>query len=187
RYLTIALPGLILCVAVGVTKIGPRWLSIAVFITVFALSAASLNRWYEHPPEYKDGPWREASTFLLSKVHDGDTVLFDSEASAILFNYYSRSLPDEPLRLEFPYLPPVLNDGESASLPVAGVGALKEQTPLPRRVWVLLGGTFMPTSGRFLSEGMGDRYRPGGIGIAFSYARMQLYRKTRPSHHERTR
>jgi uncharacterized membrane protein len=187
RYLTIALPGLILSVAVGVTRSGARWVSIGVFVTVLALSAVSLNRFYEDPPAYKDGPWRNASTFFLSKVHDGDTVLFDSLATAVLFNYYYRSLPDVPPRLEFPFLPPVLNDGSSLLAPGLGAKAALEEKPLPRRVWVLLGGV-PGAKGRFPPEGMGQRYRPGPVAAAFQSARMQLFLKEKPpkDHHRKS-
>jgi mannosyltransferase len=180
RYLTIALPGLILSVAVGVTRIRPRWISLAVLIMVLALNARSLYRYYEHPPAYKDSPWRAASTFLMSKAQEGDTVLFNSLPTSVLFDYYYRSVSGQSPRLRFPFLPPVLNEGGSELDPVLGARVVAEERPLPRRVWVVRGALLGP-AGRFPPEGMGERYRPGPVA-AFQNARIQLFLRTKAAH-----
>jgi hypothetical protein len=90
RFLIVALPGIVLLVAIGLTRV-PLPATAAAFGLLLALSSVHLARTLGHPQE----DFRAATAFVLANARSGDAVAFYRTSRRIPFEYYAhgRALP----------------------------------------------------------------------------------------------
>lgn len=85
RFLIVALPGIVLLVAIGLTRV-PLPATAAAFGLLLALSSAHVARTLGHPQE----DFRAATAFVLANARSGDAVAFYRTSRRIPFEYYAR-------------------------------------------------------------------------------------------------
>jgi mannosyltransferase len=137
RFLTPCLPAFVLLVAAGISQVkhkGAVGMLVALLATTSFMGAL---RWFEDPAARKNLPWREASSYVMSRGRDGDAVVFDGAASATPFTYY-RLTADDPPTFTYPYLPPTSNDGQAEARIDDGLEAFRTMSPQPKRVWLIV-------------------------------------------------
>jgi 4-amino-4-deoxy-L-arabinose transferase-like glycosyltransferase len=90
RFLIVALPGIVLLVAVGLTRL-PLPVTAGAFGLLLALSSVHAARTLGHPQE----DFRAATAFVLANARSGDAVAFYRTSRRIPFEYYAdgRALP----------------------------------------------------------------------------------------------
>jgi hypothetical protein len=95
RYASVGLPGFLIAVAIGFTRLPPTWRGIAA-IVVIASTTYSLANFYSRP--IKDD-WRSAVNATMRDPPPGRVVLTDSDSEAISFLYYARKCHTVPHEL----------------------------------------------------------------------------------------
>ena len=89
RYTIVALPGIILLVAVGLDRLRSAWI-VAIATTVFAVAAVpGLRRWYDSDLK---ADWRTSAAIVAEHRTPDDFVLVNRFGSST-FLYYDRFLP----------------------------------------------------------------------------------------------
>jgi 4-amino-4-deoxy-L-arabinose transferase-like glycosyltransferase len=84
RFLIVALPGIVLLVAVGLTRV-PLPATAAAFGLLLALSSVQVARTLGHPQE----DFRAATAFVLANARSGDAIAFYRTSRRIPFEYYA--------------------------------------------------------------------------------------------------
>jgi 4-amino-4-deoxy-L-arabinose transferase-like glycosyltransferase len=87
RFLIVALPGIVLLVAVGLTRL-PLPVAASGFVALVALSSVHVVRTLGKPQE----DFRAATAFVLANDRPGDAVAFYRTSRRIPFEYYFRRL-----------------------------------------------------------------------------------------------
>jgi mannosyltransferase len=85
RYLIVALPGLVLTAAVGISSLRIRWVRTAVLVITLALASQGLLGWYAH---YEKEDWRDAAAYVLKDSEPGDAIVFYRPRARNAFAYY---------------------------------------------------------------------------------------------------
>ncbi len=86
RYLIICLPPFVLLAAVGLSRLGHRWLFATALGIVLILSGLAVNT------RNTQEDWKGATTFVLSEARPDDAVLFYAYFVRQPFEYYLRRL-----------------------------------------------------------------------------------------------
>jgi len=133
RYMIIALPALVLLVAVGMNALRPTWLGIGVLIMVVGLSTLRSN-----VPRYTSSKedWRATTEYVLAEAQPYDVVVFYAPVMSVPFEYYQErfypAISPEIIR----YDSDLEGDGSADAIADALFAVIADQ--LDRRVWVVL-------------------------------------------------
>lgn len=92
RYASVALPGFLVALAIGLVQLPRIWQSAAALVIV-ASTAYSLMNYYTAP--IKDD-WRSAARAILDNAPPGQVVLTDSDIEVVPFLYYVRRNHAQP-------------------------------------------------------------------------------------------
>ncbi|HZA21640.1 MAG TPA: hypothetical protein VFA32_03405, partial [Dehalococcoidia bacterium] len=92
RYLLYCLPPLTLVVALGLTYVKARVLSLGLLALILVSSVSSLYSYYES----EKSDWRGVVQYIASHASPDDAVLFYAGYSRLVYDYYTRQLPAEP-------------------------------------------------------------------------------------------
>ena len=93
RYFLLCLPPFLLLVALGISRIRSRWLSITLLIGITGLSVRGDVAYYRTGFDPPDQRWRDAVHFLLSQSQSGDAVLFYHPLARLAYEYYRPRFP----------------------------------------------------------------------------------------------
>ncbi len=86
RYLIVALPPLVMLVAVGLTRLRPRAAFAAALSLVIVLSAVQVRAWYAAPDRQW---WRAAVDHVARHATGGDAITFFVYSARVPFEYYA--------------------------------------------------------------------------------------------------
>jgi hypothetical protein len=94
RAASVALPGFLLAVAIGLTRLAPVWRALAGLL-ILACTLFSLWNYHNYP---KKDDWRSAVKAVMTDAPPGQVVLTDADIEAMSFLYYARqyhAIPEE--------------------------------------------------------------------------------------------
>ena len=133
RYLLPCLPGFVLCVAAGLTRLPPRSIGMTLAAAILVLSVAAIHTCYDLGGGLED--WREISANILDQSQPGDLIYFTPEYAQVPFEYYrARRVPPPAWPraigavVDTPFTP--------AAQPPAATPS-SSPAPPPKRVWVV--------------------------------------------------
>ncbi len=137
RFLIVALPGIVLMVAIGLARL-PLAATVAGLALIFSLSAVHVIRTQGKPQE----DFRAATEFVLANATPNDAVAFYRTSRRIPFEYYARNHEDPRLpRSLLPTSPygrfDLIDDYRHSRLTQAELGAIREAAS-SGRVWLFM-------------------------------------------------
>jgi len=142
RYLIICLPPLILSASVGLSNLQDRSrkIFVASLIIMLILSGSGLINWYTGYDKEGGEDWRQATSYVLSRVQTGDTIFFEPPFASLPFDYYLHRLntkgkiPDSIYNSSETYVKSRLQKGRWPEF----AERLLEQLPRQyKRIWVV--------------------------------------------------
>jgi hypothetical protein len=180
RYLIGSLPALVLLSAVGLWRLRPAPLRVALLLVLSLLSLRGVAAYYDGDFDLVRDDWRSASRHILSSATPGDTVFFYTAPGRMPFDYYrwleGKSATD-PLVI-YPAHAERLNYRDFLVEPLAEI--LPTVPTHHRRVWLVLnqhGGPERPDMGsQVMRAWFGQRYTLTGEQD-FSGIEVLLYSK----------
>jgi mannosyltransferase len=90
KYLIECLPFVVLLLAIGIERLRPRWLSLLTLLSILAICAVGLAKYYGGSSTRDD--WRAASRYIVSSARPGDAALFYPSFTSAPFEYYRARL-----------------------------------------------------------------------------------------------
>jgi mannosyltransferase len=139
RYFLFCLPALLLGVAVGITRLRPYFLGVALFLGVSAFALAGTVASYRTTLDNTDpdGDWRAASSYIFKRARPGDGIFFFFSFGRVPFEYYRSQTSPASIWPEALYAPggPELQWKHFVFFPLAEV--LADTRPAPKRVWIV--------------------------------------------------
>jgi hypothetical protein len=98
RYLSMALPGFLLLIAVGISSIRLSMVRLVITVIVLAAMLGGVSRIYYDTNVYNRADWRNLGSYLEKNVRTGDSVaLWNHQALLSLYFYYHGATPLEPV------------------------------------------------------------------------------------------
>jgi mannosyltransferase len=85
QYFIIIIPALALLAAAGIFRLPRIWISAALIVILLVLSGRQVYAWYSL---YLKEDWRDATSYILSRVKPNDAIVFYSPDTRIPFDYY---------------------------------------------------------------------------------------------------
>jgi mannosyltransferase len=121
RYLIGSSPALILLVAKGLDKIGPRAVFYAIMVAIVVFSSPGLYLYYARDVKAQ---WREVAQFIEDNSRANDVLVFNLDKSRAPFNYYFKGkLPEVAANTNIDNLDAVISPFSA--------------TDGPRRYWII--------------------------------------------------
>lgn len=159
KYFVECLPPLVLLLAVGLTRLRPRWVPRAMLIGIiaFAVTGIFISTALDDKEE-----WRGATRYMLANARPGDAALFYPSYVQVPFNYYRDLLHGSSAT------PTVLSADNDAQV----TDILRSLPDRYDRVWIVF--SHDDNAGHFIQDSLARRY-PSIRERRFTGVRVLLY------------
>jgi hypothetical protein len=128
RYLIVAVPGLVLLAAVGLTRLKPRWVAAALLVGILVMAGAGLRNMYRTPKQ----DWRGAQAYVEERARPDDGLVFYNGFMVHAYKLYEdRDETSVGLDVEYP-------DTQDREFSLADfMGAVEQDDVERERIWII--------------------------------------------------